>query len=125
MSWKYIFFTLFPFLMNLATADDQCSVRVTVPGPALKGFVFKMIPVTAPYMCDVKCEQEIICQSYNYVIKEKICELNNSTKEERPGNFRSDSARFYARRLNVRGVYLFLKTFHDIRHSLHYSMLWK
>ena len=107
MSWKCIFFTFFPFLMNLATADDQCSVRVTIPGTALKGFVFKRIPVTAPYMCDVKCEQEITCQSYNYVIKEKICELNNRTKESRPENFHPDPARFYARRLNGRGVYLF------------------
>ena len=100
MLWKYISFTLFPFLMNLATADEQCSVRVTIPGTALKGVVLKRIPVTAPYMCDVRCEQEITCQSYNYVIKEKICELNNLTKEARPENFRSDPARFYIRRLN-------------------------
>ena len=65
-------------------------------------------------MCDVRCEQEITCQSYNYVIKVKICELNNRTKEARPENFRSDTARFYIRHLNGRGVYLFFKAFHDM-----------
>ncbi|KAJ7394738.1 hypothetical protein OS493_000567, partial [Desmophyllum pertusum] len=69
---------------------------------ALKGFVFKTFPATAPYKCDVRCEREITCQSYNYNTEEKYCELNNRTKEARPENFRSDPARFYIRRLNGR-----------------------
>ncbi|KAL9974939.1 hypothetical protein ACROYT_G012048 [Oculina patagonica] len=60
------------------------------------------MPSTDPYKCKVICEQEITCQSYNYVIGEALCELNNRTKEARPENFRSDPARFYITRLNGR-----------------------
>ena len=90
--------------MNFVTAFDQCRTEINIPGMALKGFVFKEISVTAPYICDVRCEREITCQSYNYVIKDKVCELNNRTKEARPEIFRSDPARFYIRRLNGRGM---------------------
>ena len=41
--------------------------EVSVPGMALRGFVFKKVPVTAPHVCDITCERETICQSYNYV----------------------------------------------------------
>ena len=92
--------------MNLVTAEDQCRTEVNIRGMALKGFVFKRISaVTAPYKCDVKCEQEISCQSYNYNRAEKICELNNRTKKARPENFRADPAWFYIRRLNGRGTF--------------------
>ena len=47
---------------------------------ALQGFVFKTFSVTAIHECDMSCEREITCQSYNYVVGEKSCELNNRTK---------------------------------------------
>ena len=75
---------------------------------ALKGFAFKILLTTAPYLCDVKFEQEITCQSYNYNRENKICELNNRTKEARPENFISAPAWFYIRRLNDRGRYIYL-----------------
>ncbi|XP_078364734.1 uncharacterized protein LOC144649152 [Oculina patagonica] len=102
MLWTVSCFFLFGSLMNFVTADDRCRTEVNIPGMALKGFVFKKMSVTAPYKCDVKCEREINCQSYNYVSEENLCELNNRTKEARPENFRSDPARFYIRRLNGR-----------------------
>ena len=105
MLWMVISFSLFGSLMNFVSADDRCRTEVNIPGMALKGFVFKKMKVTAPYKCDVRCEREITCQSYNYVRGENLCELNNRTKEARPENFRSDPARFYIRRLNGRGMY--------------------
>ena len=72
---------------------------------ALQGFVFKKFLVRALPECDISCETEIICQSYNFVIGEKSCELNNRTKEAKPKNFRSDPARSYMRRLVQRGMY--------------------
>lgn len=62
---------------------------------ALQGFVLKKFYVTDIYECDMSCKREITCQSFNYVIGEKSCELNNRTKEARPENFQPDSARFY------------------------------
>ncbi len=71
---------------------------------ALQGFVFKTISVTALHECDISCEREITCQSYNYAAGEKSCELNNRTKEARPENLRSAPAWFYKRRLSDRGM---------------------
>ena len=95
-------------VLSLAAAKDQWRTEVNIQGRALKGFAFKILLTTAPYLCDVKCEQEITCQSYNYNRENKICELNNRTKEARPENFISAPAWFYIRRLNGRGRYIYL-----------------
>ena len=72
---------------------------------ALQGFVFKKFSVRAFEECDISCEKELTCQSYNYVVGENSCELNNRTKEARPEHFRSDPARVYLRRQSNRGMY--------------------
>ena len=85
-------------------AGAQCRTEISIPGMALDGFVFKIMSATAPHECEVHCEREITCQSYNYVAGKRICELNNRTKEARPLNLRSDPARFYKRRSVDRGM---------------------
>ena len=88
-------FFLFASAMAFVTANDQyrteekiqCKTEVNIQGMALKRSVFKRWSVAAPHSCDVKCGQEITCQSYNYNKKYQICELNNRTKEARPENF--------------------------------------
>ncbi|CAH3141700.1 unnamed protein product [Pocillopora meandrina] len=95
-------FLLFASAMEFVTADDQCRNNVYIEGMALRCSVFKRWSVAAPHLCDVKCGQEITCQSYNYNQKYQICELNNRTKEARPENFLSAPAWFYIRRLNGR-----------------------
>ena len=47
---------------------------------------------------------ELTCQSYNYVIAGKLCELNNRTKEAKPGDFVRHDTRFYVRRWKNRGT---------------------
>ena len=97
--------------MAFVTANDQCrteekiqcKTEVNIQGMALKRSVFKRWSVAAPHFCDVKCGQEITCQSYNYNKKYQICELNNRTKEARPENFLLAPTWFYIRRLNGRG----------------------
>ena len=96
-------FLLFASFMEFVTADDRCRDDVYIEGMALRCSVFKRWSVAAPHLCDVKCGQEITCQSYNYNRKYQICELNNRTKEARPENFLSAPAWFYIRRLNGRG----------------------
>ena len=95
----------FLYLMNLATAKNLCKTEFGVPGMALKGFIFKKVPVEAPHVCVITCERETICQSYNYVIGEKSCELNTRTKEARPENFQPDGSRFYMGRFKGRSMY--------------------
>ena len=80
--------------MDWVFASHQCREERSINGMALQGFE-----------CDISCERELTCQSYNYVVGENSCELNNRTKEARPKQFRSDPARVYKRRLSDRGRY--------------------
>ena len=105
MLWIFCYFLVCVSFTNLETAEDQCRLEVDIRGMALKGFVLKRMTVAAPHICDILCERETICQSYNFNRKEQICELNHRTKDARPENFRSDPAWFYIRRLNGRGKY--------------------
>ena len=52
------------------------------------------------------CNNEVACQSYNYVITGKICELNDRTKEEKPDDFVQDGKRFYVRKWKNRGTHI-------------------
>ena len=92
--WIYCFLSLLISLdaMDFATAKDPCKTEVSVLSMALKGFVYKKVTVTAPYECDITCRGERKCQSLNYVIGEKSCELSARTKEARPENFQSDDS---------------------------------
>ena len=105
MQWILCFLLLFASFVDFVTAKDRCKTEVSIPGMALKGFVFKRMSVVAPHECDINCERENTCQSYNYVIGEKSCELNHRTKEARPENFQSDEARFYMGRVSGRSMY--------------------
>ena len=104
-------FFLFASAMAFVTANDQCrteekiqcKTEVNIQGMALKRSVFKRWSVAAAHFCDVKCGQEITCQSYSYNKKCQICELNNRTKEARPENFLLAPKWFYIRLLNGRG----------------------
>ncbi|XP_078366330.1 neuronal pentraxin-2-like [Oculina patagonica] len=92
--------SVFETLMATSEVSGQCMTEHNIPGMALKGHTFKRSVVRAPYMCDFKCEQDVRCQSFNYVIQENVCELNNGTKEEKPEYFVRDPERFYIKRLS-------------------------
>ncbi|XP_020623992.1 von Willebrand factor C and EGF domain-containing protein-like [Orbicella faveolata] len=98
------FVILAGFLMDCVSAHvgKQCREERSINGMALQGFVFKKLFVRAFHECDISCERDITCQSCNFVVGEKSCELNNRTKEARPEHFRSDPARFYMSRLKER-----------------------
>ena len=104
MSRMVSFFYFVGFLMGIVATGKQCRQERSISGWALQGFVFKTFSVTAIHECDMSCEREITCQSYNYVVGEKSCELNNRTKEARPENFLRDPSRFYHKRLVDRGM---------------------
>ncbi|CAH3032381.1 unnamed protein product, partial [Porites lobata] len=69
-----------------------------VYGKALKGYTFTTLHNSSTFECLCYCHHKLRCQSYNYVIKDNICEINNRTKEAKPENFVSDSERFYKKR---------------------------
>ena len=105
MLWTVSWFFFVGFFLDSASAGKQCRQERSISGMALRGFVFKTFSVTAAHECDISCKREIICQSYNYVMEEKICELISRTKEEEPDNLYSDPERFYVTRLVHRGIY--------------------
>ena len=90
--------------IGLIQATGQCRAGDTsVYGMFLKGHAFKAVQAGNPAMCMMRCEEEVRCQSYNFVIGQNICELNDRTKEARPEDFIPDDQRIYMRRTFNRG----------------------
>ena len=96
------------FLMSrigVLNANSRCIVtESSINGMYLKGHVFKMYRDQLPRECYFRCEEEVTCQSYNVIIGQNICELNNRTKEARPEDFMPDQRRFYMKRSRNRGT---------------------
>ena len=108
MQWTGPSLLLFAdFFVDGVSAGSQCREERSINGMVLQGFVFKKLSVRAFHECDISCERELTCQSYNYVVGENSCEMNNRIKEARPEQFRSDPARVYLRRLSNRGMFNF------------------
>lgn len=80
-------------------AASQCSSgERSIFGMFLKGHTFRTVQVEGPLHCLQICKQEQRCQSYNFVITNKVCELNKRIKEARPEDFLPDVNRFYMKR---------------------------
>ena len=77
---------------------DQCPAQQRIYDKALKGYTFNTLKSISTFECLVYCHHDDRCQSYNYVKKENICEMNNRTKEAKPEQFVSDPDRFYVKR---------------------------
>lgn len=87
------------------TANQQCKpAEASVNGKALKGHTFKTAVIQSLVECQVLCENELKCQSYNYFIPSKICELNDRTKEARPYSFVLDENSIYMKSWPNRGM---------------------
>ena len=103
-----MFWLTVAFLMSLIgvfQAAAQCQTKEkSIRGMFLRGHIFKTSTVERPVGCYLMCEDEVTCQSYNFVIGQKLCELNNRTKEARPEDFMPDRTRFYMKRASNRGT---------------------
>ena len=84
----------------------QCRSEYSIRGMMLKGHIFSAKKTANWWKCVNKCSHDVRCQSFNYVISQRVCELNNRTKEARPEDFVLDSDRFYIKRLDGRGIFL-------------------
>ena len=97
------------FLMSrigVLDANSRCHVtESSIGGMYLRGHVFKVHRDELPEEYFFLCEEEVTCQSYNVVIGQNICELNNRTKEARPEDFMPDQRRFYMKRSSNRGTF--------------------
>ena len=55
-------------------------------GMMLRRHTFKKLKSSIAVECNRACKDDFRCHSFNYLITEKLCELNNRTKEARPEN---------------------------------------
>ena len=96
------------FLMSrigVFQAASQCQTKgKSIGGMFLRDHIFKTSTVERPIGCYLMCKKEVACQSYNFVIGQKLCELNNRTKEARPEDFIPDQTRFYMKKASNRGT---------------------
>ena len=85
---------------------QQCIIRrgYSIHGMMLKGHIFIEEKTGTRLNCLEKCDDDVRCQSLNYISSQGICELNNRTKEARPEDFVPDSDRFYIKRFRERGI---------------------
>ena len=100
----------------LALCEMLCGVRgqcteskYSIQQMMLRQHIFKTLKTSNSFECLLACEHDIICQSFNYVTTQDICELNNRTKEARPADFVPNFIRYYYRRVNNRGEYFVVR----------------
>lgn len=85
--------------IGIVDATGQCLEQErSIGGMYLRGHMFTVYRVGSPKECFFRCEEEVMCQSYNVVVGQNICELNDRTKEARPEDFIPDEKRFYMKR---------------------------
>ena len=82
---------------------EQCPAPEPIHSKALKGYTFKTLLNLSLFECLYYCHDEFRCQSYNYVLKENIWEMNNRIKEAKLHQFVSDPDRLYNKRGAHRG----------------------
>ena len=87
-----------------------CEVRGTcfdgeysIKNMMLRQHIFKEMKTSNSLECLMLCKEDVRCQSFNYVINQDICELNNRTKEAAPENFVQNFKRYYAGLVTNRG----------------------
>ena len=82
----------------------ECGMEQSILGMMLRQHVFKKIEGSLGIKCLQACNDDVRCQSFNYVISQGMGELNNRTKEARPEDFIPDSDRYYFKRYVNRGT---------------------
>ena len=93
-------------------SSQQCGIATySVYQMMLRGHTFKTFRARPLSLdCREACISDVRCQSYNYVMFQDICELNNRTKEARPEDFVKDKDRYYITKAPKRGNRLSLRT---------------
>ena len=83
---------------------QQCREEYSIYGTMLKKHIFNNTKASNWKACVQACEDDVRCQSMNYVIGQEMCELSNRTKEARPEDFVPNEKRSYMKRFNKRGI---------------------
>ena len=85
-------------------ATGQCTTtEYSIKQMMLRQHTFKSLKTSNSFECLLACEDDVICQSFNYVTPQNKCELNNRTREASPADFVPNFIRYYYGRVNNRG----------------------
>ncbi|XP_078382666.1 uncharacterized protein LOC144665310 isoform X2 [Oculina patagonica] len=85
-------------VLSAAFHSDPCGSVQPFYGMMLKGHVFQSMKTSNSLQCLMTCDNNFICQSFNYVVTKEICELNNRTSEAAPEDLVPDKDGFYMKR---------------------------
>ena len=99
-----IFAVVTAILLSLKVCNvktQQCRGQDSIPGKMLRGFSFQKIKETKPFECYEACIHHIRCQSFNFVMSQNLCELNNCSKVLRWDDLEPDPNRYY---FQVKGI---------------------
>ena len=97
--------SLLGLVYKVFATKQQCGAELSVLGMMLQRHIYKKTVAAIGHECLFVCRQENRCQSFNFVISEGICELNNRTKEARPEDYVPNSDRYYFGRDWKRGKF--------------------
>jgi len=104
-----ILLSLFHVLCEVTAQEcspNEQKREASILGVMLQRHIFKTFTgATLGDVCLRECYRDVRCQSFNFVISQDMCELNNRTKEARPEDFVPNSDRYYFRRDWKRGEY--------------------
>lgn len=87
-------------------ASQQCRNDLySIYQMMLRGHTYKTFKAQARSLdCRNTCLADVRCQSYNVVMFENLCELNNRSKEARPGDFIENESRYHVCIVSERGI---------------------
>ena len=92
------------YSIGVFQAAAQCQTKEKSIGRMfLRGHILKTCTVEL-HECFIRCDEDVTCQSANFVTSLKVCKMNNRTKEARPEDFMPDPTRFCMIRANNRGT---------------------
>lgn len=101
--WPSVAFLISQIGVFQAASQCQTAGEYSIGGMFLRGHIFKTCTVELPE-CFIRCDEEVTCQSFNFITSLKVCEMNNRTKEARPEDFMPEPTRLYMIRANNRGT---------------------
>ena len=99
----YVFYLIF-MMSSTQTDGEACKVyQVSIPGKALRGHTYKTEEIEGLFSCYLLCERDPACKSGNFKHAQRICEMNNETKETKPNDFIPDEQSYYIKRTDGGG----------------------
>ena len=88
---------LLVFLLPMHVTSNQCSKGSgSHHGFMLKGHVFQSFTTDRLAFCYSACNTNLACQSLNFNLVNKTCELNSELNRSRPENFTKREIHVYA-----------------------------